>query len=127
MMKFQESGTVLPCVVRRLGLVVGVSLVTSLAFAQVPPNIEAGLRNIGPIVDPGCTAKLYRPLMPKNDITSDANPLYPGITVVRNQSFGSNPDDAVDIFTADKGPAARTVLMYVPGGGGNKIEIQDKE
>ncbi|MGH8256416.1 MAG: alpha/beta hydrolase [Steroidobacteraceae bacterium] len=52
---------------------------------------------------------------------------YPGITVVRNQSFGPNPKDVVDIFTADHGPAARTVLIYVPGGAGDKIEIQDKE
>jgi hypothetical protein len=35
--------------------------------------------------------------------------------------------DVVDIFTADKGPASRPVLIYVPGGVGNKIEIQDKE
>src|SRR5260370_13253601 len=37
------------------------------ALAQVPPDIEEGLRKIGQIVDPACTAKLYRPLMPKND------------------------------------------------------------
>ncbi|PYR85960.1 MAG: hypothetical protein DMG19_14010, partial [Acidobacteria bacterium] len=37
------------------------------ADAQVPPDIAAGLRKIGQIVDPACTAKLYRPLMPKND------------------------------------------------------------
>jgi hypothetical protein len=35
--------------------------------AQVPPAIEAGLRKIGQIVDPACTAKLYRPLMPAKD------------------------------------------------------------
>ena len=78
-------------------------------------------------VDPPCTAKLYRPLMPANDITSSATPVYPGITVVRDQSFGSNPKDVVDIFSADKGPASRPVLIYVAGGGGNKIELQDKE
>ena len=82
---------------------------------------------MGHIVDPPCTAKLYRPLMPANDITSSASPLYPGITVVRDASFGPNPKDVVDIFTADKGPASRPVLIYVPGGGGNKIELQDKE
>ena len=82
---------------------------------------------MGHIVDPPCTAKLYRPLMPANDITSSASPVYPGITVVRDASFGPNPKDVVDIFTADKGPASRPVLIYVPGGGGNKIELQDKE
>ena len=64
--------------------------------------------------------------MPRNDITSDANPLYPGITIERNQSFGANPDDVVDIFSADHGPSARPVLIYVPGGLGNKIETQNK-
>ncbi len=95
--------------------------------AQVPANIEEQLVKMGHIVDPPCTAKLYRPLMPANDITSTASPLYPGITIVRDASFGSNPKDVVDIFTADKGPASRPVLIYVPGGGGNKIELQDKE
>ena len=82
---------------------------------------------MGHIVDPPCTAKLYRPLMPANDINSNTTPLYPGITVVRDASFGPNPKDVVDIFSADKGPASRPVLIYVPGGGGNKIELQDRE
>ena len=49
--------------------------------AQVPANIESELVKMGHIVDPPCTAKLYRPLMPANDITSSATPVYPGITV----------------------------------------------
>jgi hypothetical protein len=99
----------------------------STAWARVPPKIEAGLRKIGPIVDPGCTAKLYRPLMPAKDITSgDPNP-YPGVRVLRDQSFGPDPKDVVDLFIGDRGRASRDVLIYVPGGGGDKIEIQNKE
>jgi BD-FAE len=109
------------------GVFMAVWLVVVAAKAQVPADIEAGLVKMGHIVDPPCTAKLYRPLMPANDIRSDATPLYPGITVVRDASFGPNPKDVVDIFTADKGPASRPVLIYVPGGPGNKIELQDKE
>ncbi len=97
------------------------------AQAQVPANIEAELKKIGQIVDPACTAKLYRPLMPANDVNSKVTPLYPGITVARDVSFGADPKDVVDIFTAEKGGANRPVLMYVPGGGGNKIEQQDRE
>jgi len=96
-------------------------------FAQVPAQIEAGLIKIGQIVDPACTARLYRPLMPVNDITSSATPLYPGITIARDVSFGPNPKDVVDIFRADKGGANRPVLIYIPGGAGNKIELQVKE
>src|SRR5437660_11576034 len=101
--------------------------IVSSAQAQVPPDIEASLRKIGQIVDPSCTAKLYRPLMPANDITNSATPLYPGITISRDVAFGPNPKDVVDIFTADKGGANRPVLIYVPGGAGNKIELQVRE
>ena len=112
---------------RFLRTVLAISFAAVAAQAQVPAKIETQLVAMGHIVDPPCTAKLYRPLMPANDITSSASPVYPGITVVRDASFGPNPKDVVDIFTADKGPASRPVLIYVPGGGGNKIELQDKE
>lgn len=110
-----------------LALSIALSIAMVAAQAQVPANIEAELVKMGHIVDPPCTAKLYRPLMPANDITSSANPLYPGITVVRDQSFGPNPKDVVDIFSADKGRESRPVLIYVAGGPGNKLELQDKE
>ncbi len=102
-------------------------LTIGIAQAQVPPEIEAQLVKIGKIVDPPCTAKLYRPLMPVNDVNSTVTPLYPGITVARDVSFGPNTKDVVDIFTADKGGGSRPVLMYIPGGAGNKIEQQDRE
>jgi triacylglycerol lipase len=102
-------------------------LLAVVAQAQVPANIEADLKKIGQIVDPPCTAKLYRPLMPTNDVNSTVTPLYPGITVARDVSFGPNAKDVVDIFSADKGRGNRPVLMYIPGGAGNKIEQQDRE
>ena len=67
------------------------------AAAQVPPNIEAELRKIGQIVDPACTARLYRPLMPASDFNTYWPPdaaapaitkaLYPDVTIVRDQPF----------------------------------------
>src|SRR5207244_1725307 len=85
--------------------------VAATANAQVPAHIEAELRKIGQIVDPPCTAKLYRPLMPKPDFNTYWPPdatapastaaLYQGITIARDQSFGPHPKDVVDIFTAD--------------------------
>ncbi|HEY1306912.1 MAG TPA: alpha/beta hydrolase [Vicinamibacterales bacterium] len=120
-----------------LGVVVAMVFTANLADAQVPANIEEGLKKIGQIVDPACTAKLYRPLMPKNDYNTywppDASApvstaqLYPGITVARDTSFGPDPKDLIDIFTADKGGDNRPVLIYVPGGAGNKIEQQARE
>ena len=107
------------------------------AYAQVPPEIAAGLSKIGQIVDPASTAKLYRPLMPANDYNTywpvgasapaSTMPLYPGVTIARDVSFGSNPKDLLDVFTSDRGGDNRTVLIYVPGGGGNKIEQQARE
>jgi triacylglycerol lipase len=114
-----------------------VMLIAAAAHAQVPAHIADGLRKIGQIVDPACTAKLYRPLMPKNDYNSywppeasaaaSTAPLYPGIDVVRDQAFGPNPKDLVDIFTTNKGGNRKPVLVYVPGGAGNKIEQQVRE
>ena len=80
----------------RLWFAVGAIVLIALAGAvdacgQVPADIEAGLVKIGHIVDPICTAKLYRPLMPPNDINSNVTPLYPGITIARDQSFGPDP------------------------------------
>src|SRR5207244_1626866 len=73
------------------------SVATGTAQAQVPADIEAALLKIGQIVDPPCTAKLYRPLMPKNDYNTywpvggsgatNLMPLYPGVTLVRDVSF----------------------------------------
>ena len=114
-----------------------IAFTATVAQAQVPADIAAGLKKIGQIVDPACTARLYRPLMPKNDYNTywppDASapastgPLYPGVTIARDQSFGPNPKDLVDVFTADKGGGNRPILIYVPGGAGNKIEQQARE
>jgi len=113
--------------VKSVSASLALALGAALSQAQVPANIEEQLVKIGRIVDPPCTAILYRPLMPANDVRSSATPLYPGITVARDVSFGSDPKDVVDIFSADKGPATRPVLIYVPGGAGNKLELQNKE
>src|SRR2546428_1551472 len=120
-----------------LGAVVLISSIAPNAQAQVPPDIEDAVRKIGEIVDPPCTAKLYRPLMPKNDYNTywpigapaPANlmPLYTGVKLARDVSFGSNPKDLIDIFSPEKGGGNRTVLIYVPGGAGNKIEQQNRE
>src|SRR5438067_9738790 len=90
----------------------GLAMAAASASAQVPANIEAELMKIGQIVDPACTAKLYRPLMPANDFNTywppDASspksmsPLYPGVTIVRDQSFGPNPKDVLDVFVGEK-------------------------
>src|SRR4051812_19875409 len=120
-----------------VGSVLALFVGTGVASAQIPADIAEGLKKIGQIVDPACTARLYRPLMPKNDYNTYWPPgatapamtgqLYPGVTIARDQSFGPNPKDLVDIFTPDKGSGNRPILIYVPGGAGNKIEQQARE
>ena len=72
--------------VRRTGTLcaTAILLATASAYAQVPANIEEGLKKIGQIVDPACTAKLYRPLMPKNDF----NTYWPLIVPALASGFG---------------------------------------
>jgi len=105
--------------------------------AQVPPLVEAELVKMGRVVDPGCTGKLYRPLFGKNDYNTywpvEATApngkvkLYPGVTVMRDVSYGPQPKDLIDIFVPDKTGANRTVFIFIPGGAGNKIEQQAVE
>lgn len=114
------------------------SAISTSAPAQVPDRIYQQLKAIGQVVDVSCTAKLYRPMMPKNDydtwwppgadapIRSKAK-LYPGVSIVRDAKFGPDAKDLVDIFYGDKGAKRRPVFIYVPGGAGNKIEQQDRE
>lgn len=120
--RMRASGLLGAGVVAILAACLGVSA----ARAQVPPKIEAKLREMGHIVAPVCVAELYRPLMPKNDIASGLKQPYPGITVTRNLSFGPSPLDVVDVFVGKKGRRSRTVLIYITGGPGNKTLIQSR-
>jgi hypothetical protein len=58
------------------------------------------------------TAKVYRPLHP--------NPPYKGVSIDRDISFGPDPKNVVDVFAPEKGGGSLPVLIYVPGGAGNK-------
>ena len=121
---------------RRLLMAAALVAGTATGQAQVPKEIHEALLKIGQIVDPACTAKLYRPLMPPADFNTywpvgaaapvSTAALYPGITIARDQSFGPDAKDVVDVFTGNSGNN-RPIFIYVPGGGGNKIEQQVRE
>jgi len=85
---------------------------TGVTQAEVPPDIAKQLVNIGRGVCVPETAQVYRPLHP--------NPPYKGVTIERDISFGSDPKDVLDVFSAEKGGGNRPVLIYVSGGAGNK-------
>jgi acetyl esterase/lipase len=79
------------------------------ARAQMPGDIAAKIAEIGRVVDPENTAKIYAPLQEKEP--------YAGIKVTRDVSYGEHARNVVDIFAAENGAARRPVLMFVHGGG----------
>jgi acetyl esterase/lipase len=92
----------------------GLALPTA-ALAQMPPDIAAKIAELGRVVDPENTGKLYAPLQEKEP--------YKGIKVNRDVKYGGDARNVVDIFVPETGGAGRPVLMFVHGGGmirGNK-------
>jgi len=91
---------------------------SSVALAQVPPDIAEGIRKIGPIVDGPGTTKLYAPLF------ANQKEPYPNVTVVRDIAYGTDPLQKLDVFTAAPTPGVlKPVVMFLHGGGferGNK-------
>ena len=94
--------------------VVGLLAVGMAASGAVPPDVAAKLVEIGRGVCVPQTAALYRPLQP--------NPPYPGTKFLRDQSFGPDPMNVLDVFWAEKGGGNKPVLIYVSGGAGNKLQ-----
>lgn len=92
--------------------VLGLSVAALPALAQVPQNIETKLKEIDRVVDAPGTAKLYGPLL--------AGQSYSGIVFTRDQSYGPEPRNILDVAAPAQNTGARPVLIYVPGGVGNK-------
>ena len=94
--------------------------VATVAHAQVPPQIAKQLVAIGRGVCPPETAKLYLPLQLK--------PPYRGVSIARDRSTGPDPKNVVDVFTSEQAGGSRPVLIYVPGGPGNRhLDVPDNE
>jgi triacylglycerol lipase len=79
------------------------------AQAQVPPDIAAKIKEIGPKIDVSVGA-LYAPLQAKEP--------YAGVAVTRDVAYGSDPLQKLDVFAPQAKPAKpRPVLLFVHGGG----------
>lgn len=81
------------------------------ASAQVPPDVAAGVRAIGPTSETPNTAKLFAPLL-----LDKAEP-YAGVKVARDEAYGPDPLNRLDVFTPTAAGAERPVLVFVHGGG----------
>src|SRR5437660_1530787 len=97
--------------VNRYLLAVAALLVSVPAFAQVPADIAAGIRKIGPIVDTQNTGKLYAPLF------KEVKEPYAGVKVMRDIAYGPDPLNKLDVFTPESGQAGRMVVVFAHGGG----------
>ena len=82
----------------------------------MPSDIEWKLAELGAVINPTETAKLYTPLQ-------ETEP-YQGIKVARDLKYGTDERHALDVFAPEQaGAAPRAVLMYLHGGafiGGHK-------
>lgn len=81
----------------------------------MPAELEQKLREMGRVINPPETAKLYSPLHQKEP--------YPGVKIVRDSKYGLDPRQALDVFMPDEAGGPRPVLMFVHGGAfvaGNK-------
>ncbi len=96
------------------GILTAAMFAAGLGFAQVPKDIAAKLVDMGRNVCPADTAKLYRQFQPTAP--------YPGVKVERDIHYGPDAREIMDVFSPEKGGGNRTVLIYVSGGAGNKIE-----
>jgi acetyl esterase/lipase len=88
---------------------------TSTAFAQMPAEIAAQVKAIGPVVDPAKTAPIYAPLQTKEP--------YEGVKVTRDVKYGSDARNLLDVFMPENASGPLPVFVFVHGGafmGGNK-------
>jgi triacylglycerol lipase len=82
----------------------------------IPEEIGKKLAELGPVINPPETAKLYAPLQEKEP--------YQGLKVTRDLKYGADERHALDVFAPETaGSTPRPVLIFVHGGGftgGNK-------
>jgi triacylglycerol lipase len=76
--------------------------------SQMPPEIAAQVKAIGPVIDPPKTGAIYAPLQPKEP--------YAAVRVTRDLKYGRDARHALDVFVPEKTSNA-PVLMFVHGGG----------
>ena len=94
----------------------GLAPSTHAQSGGMPSEIERKLAELGAVIDPAETAKLYAPLQEKEP--------YQGIKVTRDLKYGPDERHALDLLVPEQVSASpRPVLMFVHGGaftGGNK-------
>src|SRR5258706_203989 len=82
------------------------------AAAQVPKDLAARIKEIGPVLNPDVVLemyKLYDPIMPKAPA---------GVTVKEDLAYGADERQKLDVFAPEKSPGRTLpVVLFVHGGG----------
>ena len=101
---------------RALVLLAALICSTEALAGETSPEIATAVKQIGPIIDPPATAALFAPLQKKEP--------YAGVTVTRDEKYGADPRNRLDVFQPAKSDGARRpILIFVHGGaftGGDK-------
>src|SRR5579863_10286346 len=87
----------------------------SAADSPMPPEIGKILAELGRVIDPPATAKLYAPLQQTEP--------YFGVRIERDVKYGPADRNLLDVFMPQATTSGRPVLMFVHGGAfvrGNK-------
>ncbi len=90
------------------------------AESPMPPDIAKTLAELGRVIDPPATAKLYAPLQQTEP--------YFGVRIERDLKYGPAERNRLDIFMPQATASGRPVLIFVHGGafiGGNKRRTPD--
>jgi triacylglycerol lipase len=102
--------------IQRLLAASGLAVAATLAWAahaEPPADVYAKLVAIGRVVDAPGTTAIYGPILKDQS--------YAGATFARDLAYGPEPRAVLDVAAPTAKPRAPLpVLIYVPGGGGNK-------
>jgi acetyl esterase/lipase len=86
-----------------------VALVSSHCIAgELPQEIMDAVQKIGPVINAPDTAKLLAPLQRKEP--------YAGVTVTRDEKYGSDERHRLDVFRPNDAASGLPVLLFVHGG-----------
>ena len=89
-----------------------VLIMAGQAMAQMPPEVAAMLKEIGPVLNPQmvqATFELYIPRVVK---------AYPGVSSTEDIAYGPHERHKLDVFApAARRERAMPVVLFVPGGG----------
>lgn len=99
---------------RVLAIGAAMTVLAGSALAQVPPDVAAKVREVGRVIDPGRTALIYGPL-------AQSEP-YAGVKVTRDIAYGQASAEQLSVFAPAQAATNRPVLIFVPGGQGNRRE-----